>query len=91
LSDSESDGEKSVTTTISKVLGTAVKMNTNKWNVTLESKSSVEATTMTATDADLMNPNMFHIQWICLDDNNDNKKKKQFAKQKRACKSEQVE
>ena len=46
---------------------------------------------MTATDADLMNPNMFHVRQICLDDNDDNKKKKQFAKQKRARKSEQVE
>jgi len=60
-SDSESNGKNSVTTTISKVLGTAVKMNTNKWNVTLENKSSMEATTMTATDADLLNPNMFHV------------------------------
>ena len=46
---------------------------------------------MTATDADLMNPNMFHVQQMCLDDNDDNKKKKQFAKQKRARKAEQVE
>jgi len=90
-SDSESNGESSTTTTKCKVNGTAVKMNTNKWQVTLESKTSMEATIMAATDTDLMNANMFHVRQLSSDDNDDNKKKKQSAKQKRARKAEQVE
>jgi len=50
---------KSLIPTISKALGMAVKMDTNKCHVTLESKTSKQ---VTVTDADLRNPNMLHVQ-----------------------------
>jgi len=63
--------------TISKLSGTAVKSESNKWHVFLTNKI------MIAMDEDLMDANKYYVQqkWISLNDNRDEiKKRKQCAK-----------
>jgi len=65
--------------------GTAIKKKTNEWHVYLENDQF-----MTATDEDLLDSNKFFVQRKCLD-NDKTTKKKQSAKQKRACRAENIE
>jgi len=67
--------------------GTAVKEGVNKWHVSLDND-----TTMTATNDDLMDASKFYVEkrWLTVNQD-ESKKKKQSAKQKRARQTEQVE
>ena len=88
-SDSDWDAENSDSggTVNSKASGSATKVQANTWHVSLKN-----GTTMVTTDDELMNAKKFYMQqkYISIDSNN-GKKRKQSAKQKRACKAEQLE
>jgi len=74
--------------TISKSSGTALKIESNKWQVRLTNKM------MIVMDEDLMDANKFYVRqkWMSVNDNHDDtNKRKQCAKRKRARKAEQFE
>jgi len=84
----ESGTVASKSVTISKLSGTAVKSESNKWHVFLTNKI------MIAMDEDLMDANKFYVRqkWMSINDNHDDtNKRKQCAKRKRARKAEQFE
>jgi len=64
--------------------GTAVKTSTSQWTI------HFDGSTMTATDADLMDCNKFYVEQI-VEETDDLKRKKKDAKRKRTRKAEQSE